>query len=146
MHVFFSIKVLVIGSMLIYVDIRFLQSNVWCVKDIFDYWREEIRQTLQQKSILFKSPCIPLSFDGQRRKSSQFLYCSTQKVAGYYVIPSENSEILSVRPSVSASFPDSNLSSFWSIFFNFVLTLISGRNCLGLQMINNRVIYGPWLM
>ena len=40
---------------------------------------------------------------------SDFLfYPVTQKVAGYYVIPSEPFE----RPSVSASFPDSNLSRF----------------------------------
>ena len=38
---------------------------------------------------------------------------ATQKVVGYYVIPSENFESLSVcRPSVSALFPDSNLSIF----------------------------------
>ena len=35
-----------------------------------------------------------------------------QKSAGYYVIPSEPVECPSARPSVSASFPDSNLSSF----------------------------------
>ena len=41
-----------------------------------------------------------------------FLYPATQKEAGYYVIPSENFECPSVHPSVSALFPDSNLSSF----------------------------------
>ena len=51
-----------------------------------------------------------------------FLYPAKQKVAGYYVIPSESFEGPSVRlyarpfvrpcPSVSASFPDSNVSSF----------------------------------
>ena len=46
-----------------------------------------------------------------------FLYPTTQKVAGYYVIPSENFECLSIHPSVSTSFTDSNLSSFWPIFF-----------------------------
>ena len=40
------------------------------------------------------------------------LYPPHKKVAGYYVIPSEKFEILSVCPSVSASFPDSNLNSF----------------------------------
>ena len=41
---------------------------------------------------------------------------------------------LSVRPSVSASFPDSNLSSFWPFSSNFAWTLISGKSGLGLQM------------
>ena len=47
------------------------------------------------------------------------LYPATQKVAGYYVIPSEL--WVSVRPSVrlpvSASFPCSNFSTFRPIFF-----------------------------
>ena len=30
---------------------------------------------------------------------------------------------LSVRPSVSASFPDSNLSSFWPIFFKLCMDI-----------------------
>ena len=50
---------------------------------------------------------------------SSFLYPATQKVAGYYVIPSEL--WVSVRPSVclsvSASFPCSNFSTIWPIFF-----------------------------
>ena len=53
---------------------------------------------------------------GKSSLSYSFLYPARQKVAGYYVIPSENFEFLSVcpsvRPPVSASFLDSNLSSY----------------------------------
>ena len=44
----------------------------------------------------------------------------TQKVAGYYVIPSKNLEF----PSVSTSFPDSSLSRFDRFSSNFAWTLI----------------------
>ena len=49
-----------------------------------------------------------------------FLYPATQKVAGYYVIPSENFEILSVCPSVRPSVrPHLALShSFKSLFLS----------------------------
>ena len=58
------------------------------------------------------------------------LYPAIQKVAGYYVIPSEPFEC----PSVSTSFPDSTLSSFDRFSSDFAWTLISGRSGLGLQM------------
>ena len=58
-----------------------------------------------------------------------FLYHATQKVAGYYVIPSEL--WVSVRPSVrtsvhlsvSASFLCSNFRTFWSIFFKLCIDI-----------------------
>ena len=58
-----------------------------------------------------------LLVNGGAHNDKWFFYYtpSHKKVAGYYVIPSEPFE----RPSVSASFPDSNLSRFWSIFFKF---------------------------
>ena len=46
------------------------------------------------------------------KKYAGFLYPATQKVAGFYVIPSEL--WVSVR---HASFPCSNFSTFWPIFF-----------------------------
>ena len=70
-----------------------------------------------------------------------FLYPATQKVAGYYVIPSEPFECTSVSPS----FPDSNLSSFWPSFFKFGMdidireewfVIANGLN----SFINNRVM------
>ena len=70
-----------------------------------------------------------------------FLYPPTQKVAGYYVIPSEPFECL----SVSASFPDSNLSSFGPIFFKLCMDITMReewfRIANGLNsLINNRVM------
>ena len=61
--------------------------------------------------------------------------------AGYYVIPSENFE----RLSVSASFPDSNLSSFWPIFFELCMDIDIGEEWFGIAnglnlFINNRVM------
>ena len=73
------------------------------------------------------------------------LYPATQKVAGYYVIPSENFECL----SVSASFPDSNLSSFWPIFFKLCMGIDIGEEWFGIANELNLFIsdsYGPWLM
>ena len=52
---------------------------------------------------------------------NRHLYPASQKVAGFYVIPSEPFECPSVRPSVSVSFPDSNLSSFLTDFKFFKL-------------------------
>ena len=67
-----------------------------------------------------------------------FLYPATQKVAGYYVIPSEPFECpfvrLSIRPSIRASFPDSNLSSFWPIFFKFCMEIDIREEWFGMAM------------
>ena len=79
-------------------------------------------------SVIFTSIPIPafrslLKFDMKmfvnvtRLEISQFLYPITQKVAGYYIIPSELFEC----PSVSASFPGSNLSIFWPNFFKLCI-------------------------
>ena len=46
---------------------------------------------------------------------------------------------LSVRPSISASFPIPNLSIFDPPSSNFAWTLISGRSGIGLQMSNIRL-------
>ena len=53
-------------------------------------------------------------------KKMFFLYPTTQKVAGYYVIPSEL-ECPSICLSVSTSFPCSNFSTFWPIFFKLCI-------------------------
>ena len=82
--------------------------------------------------------CRP-KFTFHRRFSC--FYIAPQKMAGYYVIPSEPFECVS-DACVSASFPDSSLSRFFFFLFfsftdfssNFVWTLISGRSGLGLQM------------
>ena len=56
-----------------------------------------------------------LKFDLNVYTFSVFIH-RHKKVAGYYAIPSEPVECssvrLSVRPSISASFPDTNLSIF----------------------------------
>ena len=59
-----------------------------------------------------------------------FLYPATQKVAGYYVIPSEPFEC----PFVRASFPDSNLSSFWPIFFKLCVDIDIREEWFGMAM------------
>ena len=48
----------------------------------------------------------------------RFLYPATQKVAGYYVIPSEL--WVSIRPSVHQRF---NFSTFWPIFFKLCIDI-----------------------
>ena len=55
----------------------------------------------------------------------------------------------SVCPSVSASFPDSNLSSFWPIFFKLCMDIDIREECFeianGLDLyINNRVTALDW--
>ena len=62
-------------------------------------------------------------------------------MAGYYVMPSENFEC----PSLSASFPDSNLSSFLPIFFKLCMDIDIGKEWFGIVnglnlFINNRVM------
>ena len=54
-------------------------------------------------------------------------------------------KILSARPSVSASFPDSDLSSFGPIFFNLCMDIDIGEEWFGItnglnSFINNRVM------
>ena len=73
-------------------------------------------------------------------------------MAGYYVIHSENFECPvhpSIHPSVSASFPDSNLSSFWPIFFKLCMDIEIGEEWFGIAnwlnlFINNRVMTLDW--
>ena len=72
-----------------------------------------------------------------------------KKVAGYYVIPSEPFWVSVVRPSVSASFPDSNLSSFWPIFFKLCMDINIGEEWFGItnglnSFINNRAMALDW--
>ena len=61
-------------------------------------------------------------------------------MAGYYVIPSEPFEC----PSISASFSDSNLSSFLPIFFKLCMDIDIREEWFGIAnglnlFINNRV-------
>ena len=56
---------------------------------------------------------------------------------------------LSVRPSVSASFPDSNLSSFWPIFFKLCMDIDVREEWFGIanglnSFINNKVMALGW--
>ena len=56
---------------------------------------------------------------------------------------------LSIRPSVSASFPDSNLSSFWPIFFKLCMDIYIEEEWFGIanglnSFINNRVMALDW--
>ena len=71
------------------------------------------------------------------------------KSGGYYVIPFENFDILSACPSVRASFSDSNLSSFWLIFFKLCMDIDIGEERFGIanglnSFINNRVMALDW--
>ena len=55
----------------------------------------------------------------------------------------------SVCPSISASFPDSNLSSFWPIFFKLCMDIDIGEELFGIanglnSYINNRVMALDW--
>ena len=50
-----------------------------------------------------RSDVICVTVKKQLDDDTPFLYPATQKVAGYYVIPSENFELLSVCPSVRPS-------------------------------------------
>ena len=80
---------------------------------------------------------------------SHHFYTPRQKSGGgYYVIPSKQLWV-SLRPSVSASFPDSNLSSFWSIFFKLCMDIDIGEEWVGIAnginlFINNRVMALDW--
>ena len=61
----------------------------------------------------------------------------------------ECSKILSVPPSISASFPDSNLSSFWPIFFKLCMDIDIREEWFGIangliSFINNRVMSTDW--
>ena len=72
------------------------------------------------------------------------LYSATQKVAGNYVIP-----LKIFRPSISPSFPDSNLSSFWPIVFKLCMDIDIGEEWFGISnglnlFINNRVMVLDW--
>ena len=62
-----------------------------------------------------------------------FLY-ATQKVVGYYVIPSElwMSVRPSIRLSVSTSFHCSNFSTFWHIFFKLYIDIGIGEEWYGI--------------
>ena len=62
-----------------------------------------------------------------------FLYPATQKVTGYYVIPSKPFECPSVRPS-ALRFRTLTWVVFDRFSSNFACTLISGRSGLGLQI------------
>ena len=55
------------------------------------------------------------------------------------------------RPSVNASFPDSNLSNFWPIFFKLCMDIDIGEEWFGIGIanglnlfINNRVMALDW--
>ena len=72
------------------------------------------------------------------------LYPATQKVTGYYVIPFENFECLSVRLSVSTSFP-THLSSLRPIFFKLCMEIDVREEWFGIanglnSFINNRLM------
>ena len=78
-----------------------------------------------------------------------FLYPATQKVVGYYVIPSEPFECPLVSSSVRALFPDSNFSSFWPIFFKLCMDIDIRQEWFGMAMsfffVNFEQRYGPCL-
>ena len=71
----------------------------------------------------------------------------------FFIIPRHTyipPKILSVRLSVSASFPDSNLSSVWPIFLKLCMDIDIREEWFGIAnglnaFINNKS-YGPWLM
>ena len=76
-----------------------------------------------------------------------FLYPATQKVARYYVIPSEPFECPFVRPS-ELRFRTLTLVVFDRFSSNFAWTLISGRSGLGWQcffFVKFEQRYGPCL-
>ena len=63
-------------------------------------------------------------------------------MAGYKIYPPNR---LSVRPSVSTSFPDSNLIIFLPIFFKLAMDIDINKECFGIanglnSFINNKVM------
>ena len=75
---------------------------------------------------------------------------SHTKSGGVLVYPLNHLSVcLSIRPSVSASFPDSNLSSFWPIFFKLYMDIDTREEGFGIanglnSFINNRVMALDW--
>ena len=71
-------------------------------------------------------------------------------MAGYYVVTSESVKCPSIcRPSISASFPTLNLSSFWQIFFKLCMEIDIGEEWFGIanelnSFIKNRVLALDW--
>ena len=117
-----------------------LKFKVWNFK-MFDAW----------KGVVFEDSwvrAVPIKIHGGGggggwRRQLLFLYPTTQKVTGYYVIPSKL--WVSVHLSVSASFPCSNFSTLWPIFFNFCIDIGIGEEWYGIasgliSFWNNRVM------
>ena len=84
--------------------------------------------------------------------NNAFLHPATQKVVGYYVIPSENFECLSFRPSIcpSALRFRTLTCSFWPIFFKLCMDIDIGEewfwDCKWAKFVYKQQSYGPWLM
>ena len=80
----------------------------------------------------------------------QFIFIHRHtKSGGYYVILSKNFECLSIRQSVNTSCLDSNLSSFWPIFFKLCTGIDIRKEWFGIanglnSFINNRVMALDW--
>ena len=76
------------------------------------------------------------------------LYIPLQK-SGWVLCYTLRTVWVSVRPFVRASFPDSNLSSFWPIFFKLCMDIDIGVDWFGIAnglnlFINNRVMALDW--
>ena len=141
--------------------LQFLHRNRKCAKSIelFRFknglnklsrlWPNRIKSKMAHKMILFAT------YDDFQTLKSIFWKCS------FYTLPHKKWRVImlyppkilkfwvSVRPSVSASFPDSNLSSFWLIFFKLCIDIDIGeewfRIANGLNsFINNRVMVLDW--
>ena len=88
---------------------------------------------------LSRRACVPRSLFIPRHTKRGGVLCYTLR---------KTFECLSVRPSVSASFPDSNLSRFWPILFKLCMDIDIRDQWLianGLNScINNRVMALDW--
>ena len=93
-----------------------------------------------------RSNLVPYAFEWEKGKTMDF-YTPPQKSGR--VLCYTLGTFLSIHQSVSASFPDSNLSSFWPIFFKLSMDIDIGEEWFGIanglnSFINNRVMALDW--
>ena len=93
--------------------------------------------------ILLVLSCRGSYIDPDRSGVGQVNYCYTpphKKWRSIMLYPPKTLKFwVSARPSVSASFPDSNLSSFWPIFFKRCMVIDVGEEWFGIANELNRV-------
>ena len=135
------------------------------------YVEQRCVNNVSARSIYWYALCVQIavqidtSLPSARELSHWSLYIQPKLLSGYdyycYTPPQKSGGVLcytlrtvlsvrpSVRPSFSASFPDSNLSSFRLIFFKLCMDIDIGEEWFGIanglnSFINNRVMALDW--